>query len=797
MVGSTAKMRQKSMSDNNLQILISEIPTLFNNSFKQQSTLISEIADKTENFVDQTAYKSVIQAIKDHQHTILTHFSASFSKALTQSEKRTSLEMEQALNFHTDNLSLVTDSELEYQLKLEGSFSISQHNFDRCLLASGWKSLPADSDEETEGVLNCIRPGFLALLLQNSLDEFFKDKQVARITYRFVGAHFFGLLTPFYDEFITPLEQTVNALIAKKKTEEAAQNHIPSPIVEEIPGGQTPDSHQNPNQSANIGTNIDVSGLIKNWDVPANLTNSSNDFSGFSDIDFSQLSPDTQVQTASTDDIAKLLRTLSERARVDSDNEILDVRGVLKESLKNLTDEGILTVIDKVSENILNLVSHLFEDLNHNGGLIDEVFCQVSRIQASVMQVALTDSKMFQSADHPVRQYINTLGKLGLRVSDSAEEGYYELRDSVSSLLQEFSGDVSIFEEHSNQLQEYIEDSIYSIKWSDGSYDNAEYSKAIKNSTIQDFLESQQALLNKELNFHKLLRMVWGAILAKILIRKGEGSDEWNTATEIYASTLWSTQVNADDVGKREILRRLPKIIQGTRGLFDHYGLNIEIRDALQEQMIQMHLQIIRGIDGKDVEEDCNDSLDVFLCLKGRILEETESEHSAEFDAVELDTPTEIIDPTAGLFSRFDSISAFDIDGDNEDVDWDTINASDNTLKSDIKDNNSLNNMQELDVIFKQINRLPLDTVFEIALEDTTSEDSTSKESASTKRYRLNDKSIVLGKYSFKCVETSEPLEMDKAALALHILRGEAKRIEENNMFDTALESVVSQMQVQ
>ena len=777
MVGSTAKMRQKSMSDNNLQLLISEIPTLFSNSFRQQAGVISEIAEKTENYVDQNAYKSVIQEIKDHQHTILQHFSSSFSKALTHSEKLSSLEMEQALNFHTDNLSLVTDSELEYQLKLEGSFSISQHNFEHCLLASGWKTLPADSDEETEGILNCIRPGFLALLLQNSLDEFFKDKQVARITYRFIGAYFFGLLTPFYDEFIAPLEQTVNALIAKKKAEEAALNHIPTPTVEEIPAGTQP---ANANPNSNIGTNIDVSGLIKNWDVPANLTNSTSDFTGFSDIDFSQLSPDTQVQTASTDDIAKLLRSLAERARVESDNEVMDVRGVLKESLKNLTDEGILTVIDKVSENILNLVSHLFEDLNHNGGLIDEVFCQVSRIQASVMQVALTDSKMFQSAEHPVRQYINTLGKLGVRVSDSAEEGYYELRDSVSSLLQEFSGDISVFEEHSDQLQTYIEDSIYSIKWSDGSYDNSEYSKAIKNAAIQDFLESQQTLLNKELNFHKLLKMVWGAILAKILVRKGEGSEEWNTATEIYSSTLWSTQVDADDVGKREILRRLPKIIQGTRGLFDHYSLNTEIRDALQEQMIQMHLQIIRGIDGKDVEEDCNDSLDVFLCLKGRILEETESEHNAEFDAVELDTPAEVIDPAAGLFSRFDSISAFDIDSDDEDVDWDSVNASDSTLKSDIKDSNSLSSTQELDVIFKQINRLPLDTIFEI----------------NSKRYRLNEKSIVLGKYSFKCVETDDPLEMDKAALALHILRGDAKRIEEGNIFDSALESVVSQMQI-
>ena len=98
--------------------------------------------------------------------------------------------------------------------------------------------------------------------------------------------------------------------------------------------------------------------------------------------------------------------------------------------------------------------------------------------------------------------------------------------------------------------------------------------------------------------------------------------------------------------------------------------------------------------------------------------------------------------------------------------------------------------MQELDVIFKQINRLPLDTIFEISLKDSQNEN------ISTKRYRLNDKSIVLGKYSFKCVETDEALEMDKATLALHILRGDAKRIEEGNIFDTALESVVSQMQI-
>ncbi|OUS28268.1 hypothetical protein A9Q99_12105 [Gammaproteobacteria bacterium 45_16_T64] len=786
MVGSTANMRHKESTENNLHILISGIPAFFSDSFKKQAKAIAATAEKTENYVDHTAYKSVIQELDNHQSNILQHFNNQYSKALTHSETNPSLQIEQALNFHTDHLSLVTDSELEYQLTLESSFSVSENNFEHCLASSGWNALGDISCEETSSMLDCIRPGFLALLLQNSLDEFLTDKQVARITYRFTGAAFFSILSGFYDELISPLEALSKSLRQKKKDEEEAQealeNSLPQPQAEELPKGHT----------LPPGTNIDVSGLIKNWDVPANLAgNTEGSFTGFSDIDFSQLSPDTEIHTASSDDIAKLLRSLSEKARVESgfESESLDVRSVLKESLKNLTDEGILTVIDKVSENILNLVSHLFEDLGQNNGLIDDVVCQVSRIQASVMQVALTDSKMFQSADHPVRKYINTLGKLGVRVSDSAEEGYYELRDSVSSLLQEFNGDISTFEQHSEQLEEYIEESIYSIKWSDGSYDNEEYKNAVKSSAIQDFLESQQALLNTELNFHKLLKTVWGAILARVLVRKGIDSDEWNSATEIYSSTLWSTQVSSDDSGKREILRRLPKIIQGTRHLFDQYGLNPDIRDALQEQMIQMHLQIIRGIDGQSIEESHGDSLDMFLCLKGRILNETESEHNAEFDAVEMESPVEIIDTEAGLFSRFDSISPFDLDKPaEEEVDWDSVNTSDSNLIQDLQTENSLSSTQELDIVFKQINRLPLDTIFEFHSTD---------ESIPPKQYKLNKKSIVLGRYTFKDSDGEDILEKSKAELALDILHGKAKRIEPGNIFDNALESVVAQMQME
>ncbi|MCG8313912.1 MAG: DUF1631 domain-containing protein [Pseudomonadales bacterium] len=795
-MGSAATTQTYKEERSALLKLIHTIPGLLSDAYENQLGAIRELAESLENYQEHSTYQNVNEELNRVKPSVLRAIAKEFNNHLDANEKVSALEEDKALNFHADNLSIVTDSEIDYQLMLERGFSESNHNFSGMLVESGWKFCSAVKRTDVNNQLECIRPGFLAYILQNALDHFIEDKQIARIAYRFIGADFFKLTKDFFQGITPELSNLVIAYSEQHAELEEPVNTQQQPAanfsgsnlpVAEVENGVTAEDIEQINKT--LGTNIDVTGLIKNWDVPAQLSQGrTSQFDGFAALDLSQISPDTEIRTATVDDVAQLLKSLANDSMNDPEAGLdsNDVRSALKESLSKLSDDGILTVIDRVSENVLNLVSHLFDTLYESGSFITEVENQFSRLQAPVMQVALTDTRMFQSSDHPVREYLNEASRLGLRISEPCEEGYLELRDSVNSLLKEFSGDVSIFHNYATELSEYTENSVYAIKLADGNFEAKDFANGMKNAAIADFLGSQNHLLEKELTFHKLLKYVWSAILARIIRRHGTESEQWKMATETYASVLWSTQVDATNEGKRQILRTLPKIVQAIRGLFLEYSLKTELRDAILEHMIQLHLAIIRGTDGKCVTEPGGASLDVFKAFQGTILEDTQDNHHAEMDAVDMPSVEFNDEHLNNVYERFDQISPFD-DSQTETIsamDWGEISSEDELMIREIRGEENIDqSTANLQAVFVRLNSVPLETVFMITRDGIQT------------RCKLTKKSVALGKFTFKTFEGEETFDKTKAELAVELIRGDAKQIDEHNLFDNALERVVMQIQ--
>lgn len=795
-MGTVAPSNEPVQTDNSAIIrLIHSIPDLISDAYESQLSAINELAESLENYQEHSTYQCVADELRHVKPSVLNHMAKQFAKALNESKKVTSLGEDQALNFHNDHLSIVTDSEIDYQLRLEKGFSESNHNFSGMLVESGWKFCTAVKHTPESAQLDCIRPGYLASILQTAIDDFIDNKQVARIAYRFIGAKFFTMLKGFFHDITPELSSLVEKYRQPEKPEvPQSQQQQYSPAfpdnnlpVANVENSVTAEDIEQINKA--LGTNIDVTGLLKNWDIPAHLNaEKQGDFDGFTELDLNQLSPDTQIRTATIEDVSQLLKTLTHQSLMDTDKilDTNDVRAALKESLSKLSDDGILTVIDQVSENVLNLVSHLFTTLNESGNFITDVENLFARLQPPVMQVALTDTKVFQSNEHPVRQYLNQLSELGLRVSEPNEEGFIELRDSVTTILKDFSGDLNIFNEQTEALKQYTDSSVYAIKHADGEFEAKDFAAAMKHTAISDFLDSQNHLLEKELTFHKLLKYVWGAILARVMRRHGTDSDQWKLCTEVYASVLWSTQVDASEEGKREILRSLPKIVQTIRSLFLEYNLKTELRDAILEHMIQVHLAIIRGTDGKNIKDPAGSSLDVFKAFQGKIMEDTDDAHHAELDAIDTKGSEFNEEYLSNVYERFDQISPFDdhTPHQGDSVDWGDISSEDEAMIHQIRgDHNGPENGQNLQAIFARLNHVPLETVFILT------------HNTQQIRCRLTRKSVTLGRYTFKTFENEQTIVKTKGELALDLIRGDARQIDEHNMFDNALERVVMQIQ--
>lgn len=780
-----------------------EISTLFSKAIKAILKEMQHLSSNADHYLDRNTYAQANSDLQSKASSVISFFEGHLhshegeTNGLMQSHNP---DLNKILNYNVDDLCIVTESELSYQLKLEGSFSSSNSAFEKALIYGGWKSNFELMELDIATELEIVSPGHVATLIQETMDYAIKSKQTARIAYRFVGAILFEDLSLIYEDLTSALRE-VSYIYSKPDSAPIGETTGTGNGTGEGGFDHGPSSDQSAEATETKGTKVDVTGLINNWEVPGGFFEDDS----ISNIDLDQLTPDTQIQTLDKEGVSKLLEQLSIQAQnnADSSGKPSAIRSALKDALSSLSGEGMLTVIDRVSENIVNLVSHLFENIINDEDLISDVSYQISRVQLPIMRLALSDTSLFQSPSHCARQYINLLGELGVKISNEEEEGYDTLKDSVEELLREFEKDEYIYERLTHSLDEYIKNSDYNIEQINHSsqLEDEEYLPENQCPHALEFLNSQNELLTNELVYHRFLKIVWGALLSRISKEQGISSDAWKEAADMYGTILWSTQAECDQKGKRHVLRHLPKIVNGMQGLFKTYGISDKIKTALLDQMLQIHLLIIRGTDGKKIIEDTSANMDIFKSLNGGIIDpsnntadtttttptpETAKKNNGLNDCNDLSIAYQFcLKATKDIdFGEEVDISALanqleeeDLPPATEELTPESEEAAVPILSTPVESRENV-----VKKTFDLVNSFKVGSLYEYDLGERKI------------RYQLTAISTVFGQFTFVDFQ-GKRLIKPKPELVMDIIKGKVKRIGNQKLFDDTLENVVTQIQ--
>lgn len=737
--------------DESLAVLCDSVTDLMFDALKQEQRTLGELASTLDNAFDAKMFQKVFGELRNHLAKIQSVFEKLLQDSCNGFTESEHISSDRVVHFCSDELALITDSELNQQLQLEKAFNLACDVFESMRVASGQKFLPIGHELPSDNVMYSIEPGALAWALQHSIASLIADKSVVRVIYRFVGARFFGLIGNTYETAVPALA----GIVKRHRPKQAAHFGAGADgmLVEEMG-----DFGEESELLKAFASRPDILELLRKNDIPSSMSDDNHE--SLNDIALDQLRPDTQIRTMSVDDVMGVLRRYSE----DDTGE--DLREVLRDALGNMSTDNVVSIIDRVSENVLNLVSHLFAEMNENSQFIPAVKKQLKRLQSPVTQVALVDAELFHREEHPVRQYLNMVGRLGSLVTSEEEEGFRRLRSNVGTFLKAYNGDTDTFRTAAASLTDFVENSEYAVKWQNEELAPQDYKSGMRFVPVRDYLEGMAALLSHELSFHKLTKFVFSAILSKTLVRHGEESPEWKRVTGTYSNILWSTQASANDDGKRLVLRNLPGIVKELRLLCEDYGVKGGVREMLMDRMFGIHMQIIRGQDGALIEESSEMIRETFASLRGRVLEDDNCEYYTESDAL-FNMATDLpVDPRNNVYERFDSISDFDSQ-DRASVD------ADDTLAD-----------ESMQAQFRALEQVPLTTVFELT------------EDGIAQRFMLKEKSVVLGRFTFVSADQQTTLTLSKAQLVLRMMKGEARRVEEDAWFDRGLDQVFRKLKL-
>ncbi|MDP3364446.1 MAG: DUF1631 domain-containing protein, partial [Pseudomonas sp.] len=151
-------------------------------------------------------------------------------------------------------------------------------------------------------------------------------------------------------------------------------------------------------------------------------------------------------------DLMRLLSHIQQRAPAQVSVEDFDLRDQLERLLERASAKsGKARVVGEVDEDVINLVSMLFEFILDDRTLPDSLKALIGRLQIPMLKVAVLDKTFFSRGSHPARRLLNEIASaaLGWVDQDDAQRDslYQKIEQVVQRLLNDFVDDPAIFSE--------------------------------------------------------------------------------------------------------------------------------------------------------------------------------------------------------------------------------------------------------------------------------------------------------------------------------------------------------------
>ncbi|WP_181298219.1 DUF1631 domain-containing protein [Pseudomonas sp. Q2-TVG4-2] len=273
----------------------------------------------------------------------------------------------------------------------------------------------------------------------------------------------------------------------------------------------------------------------------------------------------------SSNDLMRLLSHLQSRAPQQV-NEY-DLPGQLEQLLQRVSAKsGKSRVVGEVDEDVINLVSMLFEFILDDRTLPDSLKALIGRLQIPVLKVAVLDKTFFSRGSHPARRLLNEIASaaMGWGEQDEAQRDslYQKIEQVVSRLLNDFVDDPAIFSELLADFLAFTGDERRRSELLEQRTRDAEEGRAKAEMARQEVEHAlNQRLLGKTLPevVVRLLQEAWSKVLLLTCLKHGTQSEQWQAALGTMDDLIWSVTPHDDPESRAQLLELVPSLLKNLR----------------------------------------------------------------------------------------------------------------------------------------------------------------------------------------------------------------------------------------
>lgn len=270
--------------------------------------------------------------------------------------------------------------------------------------------------------------------------------------------------------------------------------------------------------------------------------------------------------------------------------QVVSLASILQQALA--AENGARYSIQQVDNDVINLVTMLFDFILEDRQLPPLMKALIGRLQIPVLKVALCDRSFFNRGGHPARKLLNELAMAGIGWNEKPAGQRDPLREKIEAVVErlvtEFTDNVDLFSELLKDFSHFMDLDRRRRELVEQRLKDAEEGRARQERAkvaVDTLLE--QALAEAEIptSVETLLLEPWRKYLQWVTLREGDDSEVWEKAASLTRKLIWSVDPRPVEAGTRaELLRAIPAIVDELRaGLhsisWDPFAIDAAIRD--------------------------------------------------------------------------------------------------------------------------------------------------------------------------------------------------------------------------
>ena len=311
-----------------------------------------------------------------------------------------------------------------------------------------------------------------------------------------------------------------------------------------------------------------------------------------------------EARPISSQDLLRLLSHLQQYVPRAETADDFDLRAQLEQLISRVSARsGKFRTVGTMDEDVINLVSMLFEFILDDRNLPGSLRALIGRLQIPMLKVAVIDKSFFSRGSHPARRLLNEIASAALgwggRDDSQRDSLYTRIDQIVQRLLHDFVDDPAIFTELLVDFLAFTSDERRRSELLEQRTRDAEEGRALAELAR----ERVQQALNDRLRGKtlpevvvRLLQEAWSKVLLLTCLKHGEQSSDWIAGLQAMDDLIWSVEPHDEPEARQRLLELVPGLLKSLRDGLSSAAFDPFATSEFFSQLEALHVQAFNHV---------------------------------------------------------------------------------------------------------------------------------------------------------------------------------------------------------